>query len=95
MHFNRTVIHPDYVGLGLGVRFINATSKIMHDSGFRIMAKFSSVPVYKALSKDVRWRLKNVSLPVRAKAGKTLGRKLGGMRTEVKIYSFEYVPEIE
>lgn len=49
---NRTVIHPDYCGLGLGIHLINETSKIMVKRGYLIKAKFSSTPVYKAMSRQ-------------------------------------------
>lgn len=58
-HSNRTVIHPDYVGLGLGIKIINITSDIMHKRGFIVMAKFTSLPVYKAMQKQKCWILKN------------------------------------
>lgn len=56
MHSNRTVIHPDYAGLGLGIKVINATSAHMHAKGFRVMAKFSSTPIYRAMIKQPCWR---------------------------------------
>ena len=59
-HSNRTVIHPDYVGFGLGVRLINKTSQHMSDKhGFKIMAKFSSVPIHKSFQKSDCWKLKD------------------------------------
>jgi len=55
--FNRTVIHPDYTGLGLGIKLINETSRDMVRKGFKVRGKFSSTPVYKAMSKEPDWRL--------------------------------------
>lgn len=91
MHSNRTVIHPDYVGLGLGVILINETSKIM-SKNYKIMAKFSSTPVYKAFLKHTdKWLLKEIS----KNYGKTnvsgnMKRK-SGFRENIKTYSFEYI----
>lgn len=52
---NRTVIHPDYAGLGLGILLINETSKEMVKNGFAVRAKFSSTPIFKAMSKNKLW----------------------------------------
>ena len=89
-HFNRTVIHPDYVGLGLGVKLINETSKHMREKyDYIIMGKFSSVPVYKALSKSPQWRLVDFGfdtpkLEINGKARKSVRKK-------VKWFSFRYI----
>lgn len=97
MHSNRTVIHPDYAGMGLGIRLINETSRIMKATGFRAMAKYSSTPIFNSMSKNPAWRL----LKIDRKIGKTnlSGNMLrgkgkdGGFRENVKTYSFEYVGE--
>lgn len=93
-HSNRTVIHPDFVGFGLGMKLINESSKIMHERGYRIMAKFSSTPVYRSMIKSPLWRLRNESFVVgnSIKKRSTLSRK-NSIRTNLKIYSFEYVGE--
>jgi ABC-type Mn2+/Zn2+ transport system ATPase subunit len=52
-HSNRTVIHPDYQGFGLGIKLINITSKYMKDNyDYKIMAKFSAMPVFKSMIKQ-------------------------------------------
>lgn len=96
-HSNRTVIHPDYAGLGLGIKVIDETSKIVEARGdFRVMAKFSSEPIYRAMSKSPYWKLKNIDRPTKAQTGKInrgacLGKGSdGGFRTDVKVYSFEF-----
>lgn len=56
-HSNRTVIHPDYAGLGMGIKLINITSEYMvRVYGYRIMGKFSSEPVFRAMKKQPCWR---------------------------------------
>lgn len=92
LHFNRTVIHPDYVGLGLGIHLINETSKIVNDEGFKVMAKFSSIPVYKSLLKYPElWKLLEIKTQVgKMNVGGNMIRK-SGFRENVKTYSFEYV----
>ena len=56
-HANRTVIHPDYNGLGLGILLINETSKLLLEKyDYRIMAKYSSIPLFKAMIKQTKWK---------------------------------------
>jgi len=89
MHSNRTVIHPDYVGLGLGIKLINLTSQIMHNRGFDVRAKFSSVPVAKAFEKTKEWKLQTVQ---RFTGKPNIGVRQTGFRNAVKTYSYSYRP---
>jgi ABC-type dipeptide/oligopeptide/nickel transport system ATPase subunit len=96
LHSNRTVIHPDYAGMGLGILLINETSKIIRSRGYVVMAKFSSTPVYKAMIKTGLWELLKEDVQIgRMRTGKTLGRmgagKSGGFRENVKTYSFRFI----
>jgi len=92
-HFNRIVIHPDYAGLGLGIKLIDETSKIMSkNSNYKIMGKFSSVPVYKAMIKNKNWKLKNIDRPLKKTGGNSNNKSF--MRMNVKTYSFEYVSDL-
>lgn len=61
MHFNRLVIHPDYCGFGLGIKFLNETAKDMVKRGYKVFGKFSSAPMYASLSKSDLWKLKDIS----------------------------------
>ena len=94
MHSNRTVIHPDYVGLGLGVKFINETSKLLlQKMNCRIMGKFSSVPVYKAFKKDTHWVLKEERIMCgNMHYGRNSNRKKGFRERGIKTWTFEYLP---
>lgn len=91
MHSNRTVIHPDYAGLGLGIKVINATSKIMHEMGFECWAKYSSTPVYLAMKKHKCWKLLKVERQTSVTIGETMKRD-SGFRLDVKTYSFIFDP---
>jgi len=92
-HFNRTVIHPDYVGLGLGIQLINLTSDyMMKYYNYKIMAKFSSIPVFKALIKQNNWKyLGEKRLMGKMKHGGTMTRTGGFRECGIKTFHFEYV----
>ncbi len=61
MHSNRCVIHPDYVGLGIGLRFINECSRVMWDDGYSVWAKLSVQPLVRARAKQKDlWALREV-----------------------------------
>jgi len=92
MHFNRTVIHPDYVGLGLGILLINETAKIMHNIGYDVRGKFSSVPVKKGLDRHPdKWKLIKIDRLGKTEATGNIGRKKGAFRHHVKTYSYKYI----
>lgn len=96
MHFNRLVIHPDYIGLGLGEYLLNETAKIMSNNGFDVRGKFSSVPTYKILLRSPNlWKCLNIQRNI---AGKTvtsgyMKRNADAIRKSVKTYSFKYVAQ--
>jgi ABC-type ATPase with predicted acetyltransferase domain len=92
-HSNRTVIHPDYNGLGLGILLINETSKLLlQKRDCKIMAKFSSTPVFKAMIKQKQWRfLGETRLMGKMKKGGNMDRKSGVRDCGVKSYNFEYI----
>lgn len=95
-HSNRTVIHPDYNGLGLGIKLINETSKLlMNKIQCKIMAKFSAVPIYKAMIKQKQWIfLGQKRLMGKMKTGGSFSRgaqKNTGFREGgIKTYHFEF-----
>jgi len=96
MHSNRTVIHPDYVGLGLGIRLIEATSAIMHAAGYDVRAKFSSIPVAKAFEKSPNWMLISVQRFTSTGSGNMARGNRGtggGFRQAVKTYSYKFAPK--
>lgn len=91
-HSNRTVIHPDYNGLGLGIKLINETSRILKQKiDCRIMAKFSSIPVFKAMKKQQEWVfLGEKRLMGKMKTGRNMIRRGGFREGGVKTFNFEY-----
>jgi len=92
-HSNRTVIHPDYNGMGLGIKLINETSKLLKQKiSCRIMAKFSAMPVYKAMIKQKEWVfLGQTRLMGKMKTGGNMLRQSGFREKGVKTFNFEYV----
>lgn len=93
MHFNRLVIHPDYVGLGLGEYFVNATAQHMKLKGYDVRAKFSSIPTFKLLQRNPHlWQLNKIERNEKVKDGKrgNMGRE-NAFRKQVKTYSFKYI----
>lgn len=92
-HSNRTVVHPDYAGLGMGIILINKTSEIIQKKyGYKIMAKFSSLPVYNAMIKQQQWKfLGSKTLMGKMKSGENMDRKAGFREYGVKTYHFEYI----
>ncbi len=101
MHFNRVVVHPDYVGLGLGQHFINITAKEMKDRGYDVRSKFSSVPTHKILQRNPDlWVLTKVGRNLKSGSkkssgnmsrGKSLIKGESGFRNKVKTYSYKYI----
>lgn len=97
MHSNRTVIHPDYAGMGLGIRLINEASAIMAARGFDVRAKFSSTPIYLSMSKQVCWKLLKVERTTKPNYGgkNSSSQRMAGARVDTKTYSFRYIPQAE
>jgi len=58
VHANRIVVSPDYCGFGLGLKLTNECCKLMKkEFNYKLMIKFSSIPLYKAMSRDTKnWR---------------------------------------
>lgn len=93
-HSNRTVIHPDYQGLGLGIKLINESSRVFQIKypQYRIMAKFSALPVFKAMIKQKEWKyLDTKRLMGSIKVCGNMDRKSGFREGGVKTYHFEYI----
>ena len=89
MHSNRTVIHPDYVGFGLGIKLIDATSAYMAGRGFDVRAKFSSVPVFKAFRNNPNWRPDAAGFKTKMEVGGSMLRKTG-FRVDIMTYVFSW-----
>lgn len=92
-HFNRTVIHPDYTGLGIGIKFINLTTEYLKNKyNYKIMGKFSSVPVFKAMIKQTNWRFLGEKIQLgKLQTGRNLMRQKGFREYGIKTFHFEYI----
>lgn len=96
---NRTVIHPDYAGLGLGIILINETSKIMVKRGFKVKAKFSSTPIYRSMVKNELWKCTKINKPIKKQfVGKVKNKsekesliRSAKIRSKVTTYHFDFV----
>jgi ABC-type lipoprotein export system ATPase subunit len=90
---NRIVIHPDYAGLGMGIKLATETSRDMVRRGYRVKGKYSSVPLYKAMLRHPEWVCTAINKPI--KQGK-VGRKQEksrekAMRSKTTTYHFDFV----
>ena len=92
MHSNRTVIHPDFVGLGLGMTMTNAGAAVMHARGFDVRAKYSSEPMFRLMIRDPRWEHIRSGMISKVVVGARMSR-LKGHRLDVTTHTFKYVPE--
>lgn len=98
-HFNRLVVHPDYNGLGIGIKFLDATCKIFlkKKQTCRILGKFSSIPTLRSLLKSENWRyLQTIRLMGKMKTGlinrnRRKGGSTGFREGGIKTYHFEWI----
>ena len=92
-HSNRTVIHPDFQGFGLGMKLINLTSEYMKNNfDYKIMAKFSAIPVYKSMIKQKEWKYLGCKRTFgKMKVGDNMSRKTGYRDEGIKTFHFEYI----
>jgi len=93
-HSNRVVIHPDYQGLGLGQRLVDACSALMlrENPTYKIMAKFSSVPMFKSRQGSKYWKLTKVHRKMGKEIpGGNMLRQSGFRDGGVTAFSFKFV----
>jgi ABC-type dipeptide/oligopeptide/nickel transport system ATPase subunit len=107
LHSNRVVVHPDYVGLGLGIKMVDECSEYLSSLGFTVRAKFTSRAMLKARLKNPRWKLikkDQVTSKTQNAVGlgmETAGKKISATQTAarngaklyyVTYFTFSYVP---
>jgi len=105
VHSNRVVVHPDYVGVGLGIRLATESSRVMHARGFRVVTKFTSPAMYKHHIRHPEWALiKEQTILAKKQAGmfgsavrsgwddKASSRRNNAKLWGVKYYWFEFRP---
>lgn len=94
-HSNRVVIHPDYAGLGLGLKMVNKSAAHLKGRyGYDIRATFSSIPMYYSRLKDSKnWRLTKIDRRIGEykNVGDGVGMRESGFRQNVKLFTFEYI----
>lgn len=95
-HSNRTVVHPDYVGLGLGMRIVNMTCAHMAKTyNYRLMGKFSSGPMIRAVEKDPNWKIlrheRQLSKASAQMRSGNIERGMDSVRSQVRTVTVEYV----
>jgi ABC-type lipoprotein export system ATPase subunit len=92
LHSNRVVLHPDYCGINIANQFVDVCCQAMYEKGFKIMAKNSSKPRYKQLSKNPKWRLVDKGI-LNNNMGKDYESKGKSktLRQKVRWYSWLYV----
>ena len=92
LHSNRVVIHPDYCGLGLGIKLTDSTSKIMTKKGYKIFSKFSSIPMLKSMIKNPNWIMRDKNFKTSNYGSKIHTVSNGSKkRNNVKFWSFEFI----
>lgn len=89
MHSNRTVIHPDYVGLGLSLPLINHTSADMSLKGFNVMARFSSIPIHRLFERSPSWKLLSQTIPTKIRVNTNIIRH-SGYRQDATVFSYNF-----
>lgn len=104
LHSNRVVIHPDFVGLGLGIAMATETSKIMHDRGYFIRAKFTSLAMFKQRINHPNWkctavkrnytkRQNGITTPSRTVSKRDADSRNRSKLNYVTYYHFDFVRE--
>ena len=89
LHFNRTVIHPDYAGVGLGIKFTDEIAKVMYNRNFDLRRKLSSKALVKSLNRSQFWKLTHANYhtpPGDINSART-------RRNKVQWFSYKFVPE--
>lgn len=91
---SRTVILPDYQGMGLGVRFSDAVADYWLDSGYRFFSKTAHIRMGEYRQKSDNWRATSTNLKSRAKSQKCSKKQAWHhlmLDTKRICYSHEYI----
>lgn len=77
----------------MGIKLINLTSfHMMQTQNVKIMAKFSAMPVYRAMIKNPHWAfLGEKRLMGKMQYGGSMDRKTGFRECGIKTYHFEFI----
>lgn len=73
-HSNRVVVHPDYVGFGLGIQMATVGANEMVKRGFTVKAKLTSLAMVKARQNHRNWKLREVKRMVSKSSNSPLAK---------------------
>jgi len=91
---SRTVILPDFQGIGIGTRFSDAIGEIFLEDGYRYFSKTAHIRMGEYRQKSESWRPTSTNLVSRAKsAPRSKNEKWKHMKLDTKrvCYSHEYL----
>lgn len=91
---SRTVVLPDYQGIGLGTRFSNAIGEIFLDNGYRYFSKTAHIRMGEYRQSTDLWRATSTNLKSREKSQKQSKKELWQhmvLDTKRICYSHEYI----
>lgn len=95
-HSNRVVIHPDFVGIGLGLKMTNEAAKLLKAKLYcEIRARFSSKPMLMSRIKSSQWELIRKDYIYQPQKGGSLNRNknnvVSGSRKDVITYTYKFI----
>jgi len=91
---SRTVVMPDFQGLGIGTRFSDAVAQHWLDSGYRFFSKTAHIRMGEYRQKSLLWRPTSTNLKSRAKSQKCSRKEAWHhmmLDTKRLCYSHEYI----
>jgi len=93
---SRTVVFPDFQGLGIGTRFSNCIGEIFLQEGYRYFSKTAHIKMGEYRQKSDLWRKTSTNLKSREKSQKQSRKELWHhmvLDTKRLCYSHEYMGE--
>lgn len=76
MHANRIVVHPDYIGLGLGIKLTTEAAEVLVSSGYSVKSKFTSIAMFKSMRGHHQWICKDVKRHITKRSNGLINRDL-------------------
>ena len=91
---HRTVVFPDYQGIGVAGAVTEAVSRYLHNAGFDVISTTSNPARIAFFRKSPDWRCTNIGrLTTKSKTGKQSKKNCSGYKRITA--SFEYTPTVE
>lgn len=87
---SRMVILPDYQGIGIGYKFLNAVAKEYAKCGYTFTVVTSAKNLIYKLSNASNWSMKRLSYNKCSSVKSAIDYKRASMRSKCKTASFEY-----